>query len=282
MCHVTASSAGSSRRLFFVRMFFNPSFTKPSHVASVLCECLEMASRRCLLAACAGRSSSSPFFRPPVPPLHHGLLGTSFSIRLALPFRIVPFALHSVTSMAVRLLLGGALDTVASTSTSLSPSPSPPSPVLRFASLVAFPLPPRAPPSPSLLGPFAILLLLRVAPPSSPLPSSSSSLSRKPSGPSIPSSIPSAASSQFISSSSVRVFVPSPSPSLSPPSTVALPLPSPPSSSSRLPSSRVSSSSPSSWPLSTCSSCPLLLVASPLASSLPLSSLPLSRRRRAG
>ncbi|EOD14062.1 hypothetical protein EMIHUDRAFT_212016 [Emiliania huxleyi CCMP1516] len=44
--------------------------------------------------------------------------------------------------MAVRLLLGGALDTVASTSTSLSPSPSPPSPVRRFASLVAFPLPP--------------------------------------------------------------------------------------------------------------------------------------------
>ena len=166
VCHVTASSAGSSRRLFFVRMFFNPSFTKPSHVASVLCECLEMASRRCLLAACAGRSSSSPFFRPPVPPLHHGLLGTSFSIRLALPFRIVPFALHSVTSMAVRLCLGGALDTVASTSTSLSPSPSPPSPVPRFASLVAFPLPPRVPPSPSLLWPFAILLLLRVAPPS--------------------------------------------------------------------------------------------------------------------
>jgi len=33
-CHVTASSAGSSRRLFFVRMFFNPSFTKPSHVLS--------------------------------------------------------------------------------------------------------------------------------------------------------------------------------------------------------------------------------------------------------
>merc|ERR1711904_542572 len=99
--HVTASSAGSSRRLFFVRMFFNPSFTKPSHVASVLGECLEMASRRCLLAVCAGRSSSPPFFRPPVPPLHHGLLDTSFSIRLALPFRIVPFALHSVTSMAV-------------------------------------------------------------------------------------------------------------------------------------------------------------------------------------
>ena len=73
MCHVTASSAGSSRRLFFVRMFFNPSFTKPSHVASVLGECLEVASRRCLLAACAGRSSSSPFFCPPVPPLHHGL-----------------------------------------------------------------------------------------------------------------------------------------------------------------------------------------------------------------
>merc|ERR1712185_843204 len=141
-----------------------------SHVASVLCECLEMASRRCLLAACAGRSSSSPFFCPPVPPLHHGLLGTSFSIRLALPFRIVPFALHSVTSMAVWLLLGGALDTVASTSTSLSPSPSPSpsSPVPRFASSVASPLPPRAPPSPSLLGPFAISLLLRVAPPSPP------------------------------------------------------------------------------------------------------------------
>merc|ERR1712086_1181016 len=68
----------------------------------------------------------------PSPPPPCGLLGTSFSIRLALPFRIVPFALHSVTSMAVRLLLGGALDTVASTSTSLSPSPSPPSPVLRF------------------------------------------------------------------------------------------------------------------------------------------------------
>ena len=49
------------------------------------------------------------------------------------------------------------------------------------------------------LGPLAISLLLRVAPPSSPLPSSSSSLSRKPSGPSIPSPIPSAASSQFIS-----------------------------------------------------------------------------------
>ena len=87
---------------------------------------------------------------------------------------------------------------------------------------------------------------------------------------------PSAASSQFISSSSVRVVVPSPSSSLSPLSIVALPLPSPPSSSSRLPSSRVSSSSPSPWPLSTCSSCPLPLVASPLASSLPLSSLPLS------
>merc|ERR1712153_199365 len=65
------------------------------------------------------------------------------------------------------------------TSSSLSSSPSPPSPVLRFASLVAFPLPPRAPPLPSLLGPFAILLLLRVAPPSPPLPSSSSSLSRE-------------------------------------------------------------------------------------------------------
>merc|ERR1712139_406739 len=77
------------------------------------------------------------FFRPPVPPLHHGLLGTSFSIRLALPFRIVPFALHSVTSMAVRPFLGGALDTVASTSTSLSPSPSPPASVPRFASSVA-------------------------------------------------------------------------------------------------------------------------------------------------
>ena len=66
--------------------------------------------------------------------------------------------------MAVRLLLGGALDTVASTSTSLSPSPSPPSPVPRFASSVASPLPPRALPSPSLLGSFAILPFLRVAP----------------------------------------------------------------------------------------------------------------------
>merc|ERR1712153_23527 len=162
------------------------------------------------------------------------------------------------------------------TSTSLSPSPSPPSPVLRFASLVAFPLPPRAPPSPSLLSSLFSLLSSLFSLLSSPLPSSSSSLSRKPSCPSIPSSIPSAASSQFTSSSSVRFFVPSPSPSLSPPSTAALSLPLPPSSSSRLPSSRVSSSSPSSWPLSTCSSCPLLLVASPLASSLPLSSLPLS------
>ena len=36
---------------FFVRMFFNPPFTKSSHVASVLCECLEMASRRCGLLA---------------------------------------------------------------------------------------------------------------------------------------------------------------------------------------------------------------------------------------
>ena len=67
--------------------------------------------------------------------------------------------------MAVRLLLGGALDTVASTSTSLSPSPSPPSPVPRFASSVASPLFPRAPPSPSLLGPLAISPLLRIAPP---------------------------------------------------------------------------------------------------------------------
>ena len=83
-------------------------------------------------------------------------LGTSFSIRLALPFRIVPFALHSVTSMAVRPPLGGALDTVASTSTSLSPSPSPPASVPRFASSVASPLFPRAPPSPSLLGPLAM------------------------------------------------------------------------------------------------------------------------------
>jgi len=32
-------------------MFFNPPFTKSSHVASVLCECLEMASRRCGLLA---------------------------------------------------------------------------------------------------------------------------------------------------------------------------------------------------------------------------------------
>ena len=59
---VPVCSAGSSSRLFFVRMFFNPSFTKPSHVASVLCECLETASGRCLLAVCAaGRS------RPPRP-----------------------------------------------------------------------------------------------------------------------------------------------------------------------------------------------------------------------
>ena len=55
---------------------------------------------------CARRSPSSPSCRPSVPPLHHGLLGTSFSIRLALPFRIAPFALHLVTSMAVLLLLG--------------------------------------------------------------------------------------------------------------------------------------------------------------------------------
>mmetsp|Transcript_8509 Transcript_8509/g.27069 ORF Transcript_8509/g.27069 Transcript_8509/m.27069 type:complete len:307 (-) Transcript_8509:1294-2214(-) len=160
--------------------------------------------------------SSHPF--PPPWPSRHFFLHPprpAFSYRAVRP----PFA---VTSMAVRLLLGGALDTAASTSTSLSPSPSPSPSVPRFASSVASPLFPRAPPSPSLLGPLAISPLLRVAPPSPPLSSSSSSLSRKPSGPSIPSSIPSAASSQFISSSSVRVVVPSPSSSLSPLSIVAL------------------------------------------------------------
>ena len=56
--HVTASSAGSSRRLFFVRRFFNPSFTKPSHVASVLCEYANVSKWRGAVLCCeqgAGR-----------------------------------------------------------------------------------------------------------------------------------------------------------------------------------------------------------------------------------
>ena len=93
----------------------------------------------------------------------------------------------------------------------------------RFASSVSSPLLPASCPAVALsarvvrnFAPPACRAPLRLLPPSS-------SLSRKPSGPSVPSPIPSAgaASSQSISSSS-SVHVALPSPSLSPPSTAAL------------------------------------------------------------
>jgi len=81
---------------YFVRMFFNPPFTKLSHVASVLRECLEMASTQQALSARGSRGLCGPLVllalvspscpSPPPRPSRYSL-----SIRFALPFRITPF-----------------------------------------------------------------------------------------------------------------------------------------------------------------------------------------------
>jgi len=154
---------------------------------------------------------------------------------------------------------------------------------VRVIGSVSVALPPRAPPSPFLLGSgrtrfrSSTSSCVSVSPLRAPSPPPflrrHHRCRRKSSGPSIPSPIPASASSQFFILCARCRSLPV---SIVDASVAALPLPLLPPSSSHLPSSRVSSSSLSPWPLSTCSSCPLLLVATPLASSLPLPPCPLA------